>query len=233
MTGSRPSGSVGGVSANLISIFGWSFFPSFLTSAVLAVFYRLFPSSRPTVPPRAAPHHVAAANAHAQRHYRRVRITLIAAYLAYSVLSIYWSQSRGAEQNYYALLDLSRDLVDRDGASVVKSHWRRLARVYHPDKVGKEGEAFFVLLRKGVEILEDENKRWAYERFGPAVHEWGGKLVTKREFLAKGALYAGIFWAFAFGSIAGFTFFRKSERRYNFVRAFSVSALTPADSLLE
>ncbi|KAJ8296932.1 Chaperone protein DnaJ [Rhodotorula toruloides] len=223
MAGSRPSSGVGGLSANLISVFGWSMIPSFLTSAILTLFYRVFPSSRPTVPPRAAPQHVAAANARAQRHYRRVRITLIAAYLAYSVLSIYWSQARGAEQNYYALLDLSRDLVDRDGAGVVKSHWRRLARVYHPDKVGKEGEAFFVLLRRGVEVLEDENKRWAYERFGPGVQEWGDKLVTKREFLAKGALYAGIFWAFAFGSIAVFTFFRKSERKYNFWRYLSLA----------
>ncbi|BGO96618.1 Chaperone DNAJ [Rhodotorula toruloides ATCC 204091] len=223
MAGSRPSSGVGGLSANLISVFGWSMIPSFLTSAILTLFYRFFPSSRPTVPPRAAPQHVAAANARAQRHYRRVRITLIAAYLAYSVLSIYWSQARGAEQNYYTLLDLSRDLVDRDGASVVKSHWRRLARVYHPDKVGKEGEAFFVLLRRGVEVLEDENKRLAYERFGPGVQEWGDKLVTKREFLAKGTLYAGIFWGFAFGSIAVFTFFRKSERRYNFWRYLSLA----------
>ncbi|BGP21644.1 chaperone DnaJ [Rhodotorula toruloides] len=223
MAGSRPSSGVGGLSANLISVFGWSTLPSLLTSALLTVFYRLFPSSRPTVQPRAAPQHVVAANARAQRHYRRVRITLIAAYLAYSVLSIYWSQSRGAEQNYYALLGLSRDLVDREGASVVKSQWRRLARVYHPDKVGKEGEAFFVLLRRGVEILEDENKRWAYERFGSGVHEWGDKFVTKREFLANGSLYAGIFWAFAFGSIAVFTFFRKSERRYNFWRYLSLA----------
>ncbi|GAA6047854.1 hypothetical protein JCM3770_004675 [Rhodotorula araucariae] len=210
-----------GLSSNLTSILCWTFLPSFLANTLLTVFYRLSPSARPSVPPRASPADLAGANAAAQAHHRRARILLVTAYLVYSVLSVYFSQSRGAEQNYYALLGLARDVVEREGAPAVKSHWRRLARVYHPDKVGKDGEAFFVLLRRGVEVLENDGRRWAYERFGPGVTDWG-KLVTPREFLVKGAVNAAVWWAFAGGSIAVFSFFRKSERRNNFWRYLSL-----------
>ncbi|GAA5994808.1 uncharacterized protein JCM10292_004364 [Rhodotorula paludigena] len=220
MAGNSAGGS--GLSSNVISILSWSFLPSFLANTLLTIFYRLFPSSRPTVPARATAADVALANARAQAHHRRARVALIASHLVYSVLSLYLAQARGVEQNYYALLGIAREVVERDGASAVKSHWRRLARVYHPDKVGKGGEEFFVLLRKGVEVLENDQRRWAYERFGPQVTEWG-KLVAMREFLVKGAVQAAVFWVFAAVSIAAFTFFRKSERRYNFWRYLTLA----------
>ncbi|GAA5944008.1 hypothetical protein JCM1841_005390 [Sporobolomyces salmonicolor] len=210
-----------GLSAHLTSVLCWTFLPSLFTSILLGAFYRLAPSSRPTLPANTSPSQLASANAVAQKHFRRARIALVAGYLAYSVLSVYWAQGSGVSQNYYALLGISREVVERDGASAVKSHWRKLARVYHPDKVGKQGEQRFVELRKGVEVLENEGRRWAYERFGPGVTEWG-KLVTNREFLVKGATQAAAFWLFVFLSIAVVTFFRKDERRNNFWRYLSL-----------
>ena len=210
-----------GLSANLTSILAWTVLPSFLANTLLTLFYRLSPSSRSTVPLRASPADLARAQERSQAHHRRARVLLVAAYLAYSVLSVYVAQQRGTEQNYYALLGLPRAVVEAEGASALKSHWRRLARVYHPDKVGKDGEAFFVLLRRGVEVLEHEGRRWAYERFGPGVTEWG-KLVTPREFLVKGAVNSAMWWTFAAASLAVFSFFRKSERRFNFVRSCSL-----------
>jgi hypothetical protein len=209
-----------GITAHLTSILCWTFLPSLFTNLLLSTFYRLSPSSRPTLPPNASPPQVASANSTAQRHFRRARITLVISYLVYSILNVYWSQSTGVNQNYYSLLGLSRDAVEIDGPSAVKSQWRRLARIYHPDKVGKAGEQRFVELRRGVEILENDNKRWAYERFGPSIAEWG-KLVTNREFLVKGATNAGAFWVFASLSIAGVSFFRKEERRNKFVSSAS------------
>lgn len=205
-----------GLSANVSSVLAWTILPSFLANTLLGLFYRLSPSSRPTVPARASRPDLAAAQERSQAHHRRARVLLVAAYLAYSVLSVYTAQARGAEQNYYALLGIERAVVEAEGAPAVKSHWRRLARVYHPDKVGKAGEGFFVLLRQGVEVLEHDGRRWAYERFGPGVTEWG-KLVTPREFLVKGAVGSAVWWAMAAASLAVFSFFRKSERRYNFV----------------
>lgn len=206
-----------GISAHLTSILCWTFLPSLFTNLLLSTFYRFSPGSRPTLPPHASPHQVASANSTAQRHFRRARITLVVSYLAYSILNVYWSQISGVNQNYYSLLGLSRQVVETEGASSVKSQWRKLARIYHPDKVGKGGEARFVELRRGVDILENDGKRWAYERFGPSIMEWG-KLGTNREFLVKGATNAAAFWVFAFLSIVGISFFRKDERRNNFVR---------------
>ncbi|GAA5949627.1 hypothetical protein JCM3765_002730 [Sporobolomyces pararoseus] len=206
-----------GITAHITSILCWTFLPSLFTNLLLSTFYRFSPSSRPTLPPHATPPQVASANSTAQRHFRRARITLVLSYLAYSILNVYWSQSSGVNQNYYSLLGLSRQVVESDGPSAVKSHWRKLARLYHPDKVGKGGEERFVELRRGIDILENDNKRWAYERFGPSILEWG-KLVTSREFLVKGATNSGAFWVFAFLSIAAISFFRKDERRNNFWR---------------
>ncbi|GAA6058729.1 hypothetical protein JCM10212_003417 [Sporobolomyces blumeae] len=211
------SSAANGISSHLTSILCWTFLPSLFTNLLLSTFYRFNPSSRPTLPSNASASQVADATGASQRHHRRARIALVIGYLAYSVLSVYWAQSSGFAQNYYSLLGISRDVVERDGPSAVKSHWRRLARVYHPDKVGKSGEARFVELRRGVDILEHDGRRWAYERFGPGVTEWG-KLVTNREFLVKGATNSAAFWVFAFTSILAISFFRRSERRNNFWR---------------
>ncbi|GAA5835409.1 hypothetical protein JCM3766R1_004778 [Sporobolomyces carnicolor] len=206
-----------GITSHLTSILCWTFLPSLFTNLLLSTFYRLSLASRPTLPPNASPLQVASANTIAQRHFRRARIALVLSYLAYSIGHVYWTQASGSNQNYYSLLGLSRHLVELEGPPAVKSQWRRLARIYHPDKVGQAGERIFVELRRGVDILENDNRRWAYDRFGPSIVDWG-KLVTNREFLVKGATNAAAFWIFAFLSIAGISFFRKDERRNNFWR---------------
>ncbi|GAA5922530.1 J domain-containing protein [Sporobolomyces koalae] len=216
-TGGMSARGDNGITAHITSIICWTFLPSVFTNLLLSTFYRVSPASRPTLPPNASPTQVSKANSTAQRHFRYARIALVSAYLTYSVFSVYQSQSSGGHQNYYTLLGLSRDTVELEGTAAVKSQWRRLARIFHPDKVGKQGEALFVELRRGVEILENDGKRWAYERFGPGIADWD-KLVTNREFLVKGATNAGAFWVFALLSIAGIGFFRKDERRNNFWR---------------
>ncbi|GAA5986833.1 hypothetical protein JCM11641_007811 [Rhodosporidiobolus odoratus] len=217
MSGSSSGG--GGLSSHLYSIACWTFLPSLLTDVLLALFYRLLPSLRPVISPNASPPQRSAANARAQTHHRRARVLLLSSYLVYSVASVYRAQASLASASYYTRLGLSREVVGTGGASVVKKHWKKLARVYHPDKVGSGGEALFVELKKGVDVLQDEGKRWAYERFGPGVTAWGGgKLVTNREFIKTGAMHSAVFWASAMLSIVVFTFFRKSERRYNFWR---------------
>jgi preprotein translocase subunit Sec63 len=203
-------------SSHLTSILLWSILPSLASGILLRIFYTLSPSSQPRVPVNPSPLQVAHENHRAREHSRWARIVLVAGYLVWTLLSCYREQG-GINSNYYTLLGIERELVEQEGASAVKSRWRRLARVYHPDKVGKEGEAFFVLLRRGVDVLENEGKRWGYERFGPDVVEWG-KLVTNREFLVRGVQGSAAFYVFALGSIMTVSFFRKDERAYNFVR---------------
>ena len=203
-------------SSHLASFVAWQFLPPALAKALLSSFYTLFPRRRPTVLPNAPSAQIAYENARATKHATRARTVLAAGYLVYTILSVYWAQAIGYEQNYYALLGLPREAVEEGGAGVVKSHWRRLARVYHPDKVGKGGEGLFVALRRGVEVLESEGRRWAYERWGPDILEWG-KLVTQREFLTRGVQQTVVFYVFAFVSFLLLGFFRKEERTNRFV----------------
>lgn len=203
-------------SSHLASFVAWQLLPSFLSSLLLQAFYRLFPSRRPTVQPNAHPVQIASENARATRHARRARIVLVTGYLGYTLLSAYLAQSAGYAQNYYALLGLDRAVIEQEGGKAVKTHWRKLARVYHPDKVGKQGEELFVQLRRGVETLEDERRRWAYERWGPEVAEWG-RVSGQREYLVRGVQQTAVFWVLAAGSVFMLGLFRKEERSNKFV----------------
>ncbi len=69
------------------------------------------------------------------------------------------------KRDYYELLGVGRGA---DGSEIKKSY-RRLARQYHPD-VNKEPEAeeHFKEINEAYEVLIDEQKRAAYDRFGHA-----------------------------------------------------------------
>ena len=76
------------------------------------------------------------------------------------------------------------ELLSQDSDDCVFSHqniaskWMLIhsfrAAIHHPDKVATtaDSESYFLHLRKAQETLIDPNKRFAYERFGPAVLEW-------------------------------------------------------------
>ena len=68
------------------------------------------------------------------------------------------------ELDYYQLLEVSKD---SDGETIKKSY-RRLAMKYHPDKNPgcKESEEKFKKLSVAYEVLKDEQKRAAYDRYG-------------------------------------------------------------------
>lgn len=204
-------------STHLFSLLSWAFLPALLSRFLLTTYYRLLPSSRPTISPTSPPAEIAHQNSRAQAHSRNARVLLIGLYLAYTILSTYFAQSQGTARNFYTLLGINRTVVENEGAQAVKSHWRKLARLYHPDKIGKAGEQYFVELRRGVECLEDEGKRWAYERFGPVVLEWG-KMKGNREWLVRGAYQSVVFYVFAFLSIWLLSIVRKEERANGFVR---------------
>lgn len=58
----------------------------------------------------------------------------------------------------------------------IKSRFRRLAAIHHPDKVGANNggspEGYFVHLKTAQDTLLNPAKRFAYERFGPEVVDW-------------------------------------------------------------
>ncbi|PPQ25791.1 molecular chaperone DnaJ [Rhodopila globiformis] len=77
-----------------------------------------------------------------------------------------------AKQDYYATLGVARDASADD----LKKAYRKLAMQYHPDRNpgDKKAEARFKEVNEAYDILKDDQKRGAYDRFGHAAFEQGG-----------------------------------------------------------
>lgn len=71
-----------------------------------------------------------------------------------------------SKQDYYELLGVPKDVSAQD----LKKAYRRLAMKYHPDRNpdNKEAEAKFKDISEAYEILSDQDKRAAYDRYGHA-----------------------------------------------------------------
>lgn len=77
-----------------------------------------------------------------------------------------------AKQDYYATLEAPRDASADD----LKKAYRKLAMKYHPDRNpgDKTAEARFKEISEAYDILKDDQKRAAYDRYGHAAFEGGG-----------------------------------------------------------
>jgi molecular chaperone DnaJ len=77
-----------------------------------------------------------------------------------------------AKRDYYEILAVARDVSTED----LKKSYRKLAVKYHPDKNpgDKESEEKFKELGEAYDVLSDEQKRAAYDRFGHAAFQQGG-----------------------------------------------------------
>ncbi|MBZ5763008.1 MULTISPECIES: molecular chaperone DnaJ [Rhizobium] len=77
-----------------------------------------------------------------------------------------------AKADYYEILGVSRSADDKE----LKSAFRKLAMVHHPDKNpgDHEAERKFKELNEAYEMLKDPQKRAAYDRYGHAAFEHGG-----------------------------------------------------------
>ena len=76
------------------------------------------------------------------------------------------------KQDFYQTLGVSRDA----GAEDLKKAYRKLAMQFHPDRNpgDKTAEAKFREVSEAYEVLKDDQKRGAYDRFGHAAFEQGG-----------------------------------------------------------
>ncbi len=77
-----------------------------------------------------------------------------------------------AKADYYATLEVAKDA----SAEELKKSYRKLAMKCHPDRNpgDKAAEARFKEVSEAYEILKDDQKRAAYDRFGHAAFEQGG-----------------------------------------------------------
>ncbi len=74
-----------------------------------------------------------------------------------------------AKQDYYDTLGVARDVSGDD----LKRAYRKLAMQYHPDRNpgSKQAEAKFKEINEAYDVLKDEQKRAAYDRFGHAAFD--------------------------------------------------------------
>jgi molecular chaperone DnaJ len=77
-----------------------------------------------------------------------------------------------AKPDFYELLGVSRDADEK----TLKSAFRKKAMQYHPDRNPDDAEAEqnFKAVNEAYEVLRDEQKRAAYDRFGHQAFEQGG-----------------------------------------------------------
>jgi molecular chaperone DnaJ len=77
-----------------------------------------------------------------------------------------------AKQDYYATLGVERGA----SAEEMKKAYRKLAMQYHPDRNpgDAKSEAKFKDLNEAYDVLKDDQKRGAYDRYGHAAFENGG-----------------------------------------------------------
>lgn len=77
-----------------------------------------------------------------------------------------------SKQDYYDTLEVSKTATFEE----IKKSYRRLAMQYHPDRNAgnAEAEAKFKEINEAYEVLKDEQKRAAYDRYGHAAFEQGG-----------------------------------------------------------
>lgn len=75
--------------------------------------------------------------------------------------------------DFYELLEVDRTADDK----TIKAAYRRLAMRYHPDKNPgcKDSEARFKAISHAYDCLKDPQKRAAYDRYGHAAFENGGR----------------------------------------------------------
>jgi len=78
-----------------------------------------------------------------------------------------------AKADFYELLGVPRDASSED----IKKAFRKLAMQYHPDRNpgDRKAEQHFKDINEAYDVLKDEQKRAAYDRFGHAAFEQGGR----------------------------------------------------------
>ncbi|TQW00013.1 hypothetical protein V2A60_005427 [Cordyceps javanica] len=170
--------------SQFLSIVGWAFLPGIATSWIQTIYYGLTIRAGDPKPTPGSPRHTS--------HRNTIHILVVASYLLYTIYEANYDLR--SAPSFYTELGIPVTAADRE----IKSRFRRLAALHHPDKAGVGGggvggdasasSAFFIHLKTASDTLQDAAKRYAYERFGPAMLTWT-RCVTVRDFVTHGVVY--------------------------------------------
>lgn len=121
-----------------------------------------------------------------------------------------------AKEDYYKILGVSRDASKDE----IRKAYRKLAMKYHPDRNpgDREAERRFKDINEAHEVLRDDQKRAAYDRFGHAAFEHGGGEPGFGGFAAGGGfadIFEEMFGDFMGGGRRGRPSNRGADLRYN------------------
>jgi molecular chaperone DnaJ len=129
------------------------------------------------------------------------------------------SARRMAKQDFYELLGVQRNASAED----LKKAYRKQAMQFHPDRNpgDKTAEHKFKEISEAYEVLKDDQKRAAYDRFGHAAFEnGGGRGAAAGDFGFGGAggfadIFDEMFGEFMGGRRGGQSAGRGNDLRYN------------------
>ncbi|KAK4153607.1 chaperone protein DnaJ [Chaetomidium leptoderma] len=165
-----------------LSLLGWSFLPSLVTGWTQTLYYGITIRAGDPKPQPGTPRWA--------EHRRRIHILVITLYLLYTIYEADYDLQRAG--NFYTDLGVPLNATDRE----IKSRFRRLAALHHPDKAGSSSSpstksqedinAYFVHLKTAADALTNPARRFAYERFGPDAVTWP-RCVTIRDHVVRGA----------------------------------------------
>ena len=121
-----------------------------------------------------------------------------------------------AKRDYYEALGVQQNASAED----IKKAYRKLAMNYHPDRNpdDKSAEQKFKDVNEAYDVLKDEQKRAAYDRFGHAAFEAGGPHAGRPgagDFTGFADIFDEMFGDFGFRGEAGQGAGRGSDLRYN------------------
>ncbi len=87
-------------------------------------------------------------------------------------MTLFGDSNRMAKRDFYEVLGVTRAASEAE----MKASYRKLAMKWHPDRNpgDKDCEAHFKEINEAYDVLKDEQKRAAYDRFGHAAFEQGG-----------------------------------------------------------
>ncbi|KAI9842548.1 MAG: hypothetical protein M1837_007061 [Sclerophora amabilis] len=171
---------------NLLSYAGWTFLPNMVTGWVQSLYYGITIRAGDPKPQPGSPRFAT--------HRRRIFILMVSLYLLYTIYEADWEIRRAGD--FYQSLGVPLDADEK----TIRSKFRRLAALYHPDKTSQwenraSSENHFMHLRLAQDTLLEPAKRFAYDRFGPDITQWR-HCVTMSDYIVIGLqelapLYSG------------------------------------------